>query len=112
MNEDSIYPIFIGFKKIIQDIKNEDVIREIYDKLKIYARNNTELLLMESLIDNYSSINLISITKFINKIKNINSKNQHEALDICNNILANIDDPVQIAVLESIIDNIEVKKKK
>ena len=111
MNEDSIYPIFIGFKKIIQDIKDEDVIKEIYEKLKIYARNNTEVLLMESLIDNYNSINLISITKFINQIKNIYNKNQNEALEICNNILTNIDDPVQIAVIESIINNIEVKKE-
>jgi len=112
MNEDSIYPIFIGFKKIIQDIKNEEVIREIYNKLKIYARNNTELLLMESLIDNYNQINLISITKFINQIKNIYVKSKKEAIEICNNILTNIDDPVQISVLESIINNIEVKKKK
>jgi hypothetical protein len=110
MNEDSIYPIFIGFKKIIQDIKDENEIITIFNKLKEYARNDMEVDLMKSLIDNYKSVNMISIPKFMNEIKDIYKKNPDEAIDICNNIIVNIDDPAQLSVLESVISFIEVKK--
>jgi len=109
MNNDSIYPIFYGFKKIIQEINDQKEIINIFNFLKVYARNKLEVDLMKSLLIINENKNTFSVTKFISEIKNLYKKNPEESIKICNNIINNIDDTTQLSVLEVLIYNIRKK---
>ena len=110
MNDDSIYPIFYGFKKIIQEINDKNEILNIFNFLKKYARNKLEVELMKSLLSNSNeNKNKFSVIKFISEIKDIYKKDPEESIKICNNLINNIDDTAQLSVLETIILNIRKK---
>ena len=101
--EKTIYPIFDGFMKMISSLNSHQDLKDIYNTIKKYTRNDIEDDLINSYV--FDDFNLLKIHE-ISFLKQINLLNKSTDLNEINKIKLDLikktNDEVQLKVIEII----------
>jgi len=103
------YDIFDLFYKNIKYYKDINYIESIYNYLSKYTKNNTELQLMNSLLNDKNYIKRISDEEFTIYIRIIKEINKEDVIDIVEKIMKETEDIAQINTINRILKYRRIK---